>query len=281
MLDKFRVYVFFTIFFVLILFQNQFLFSNIAYSSEKDSSKFSINLVNVNKNKCEPVGTVLKFKAICEGEDLKYKWSIYRNSNEIYTKEYSKDNLFEYPTTEIGVYKVGVAVQDKSGKILRTESEEVNVVDKVKLYSKKDLEKENIEKFVNNKDFSSKTDYFIWVNTEKNLVYIFKGKIHKWVLEKTMVCTDGKSSTPTVKGNFTINGRAPWLVSYNKKVKAKYKVRFYENYYFHSILYDSKGEKVIDSRLGKSISHGCIRLSVENAKWIYDNISDGTGVYIN
>ena len=27
-----------------------------------------------------------------------------------------------------------------------------------------------------------------------------------------------------------------------------------------------------DSRLGMNISHGCIRLKIDHAKWIYDNI---------
>ncbi|TCO68859.1 L,D-transpeptidase [Marinisporobacter balticus] len=93
--------------------------------------------------------------------------------------------------------------------------------------------------------------------------------------------TDGKASTPTVKGNFTISGRSPWLTSYNGKVKAKYKVRFFGNYYLHSILFDSKGKNIVDSRLGQSLSHGCVRLSVDDAKWVYDNIKDHTGVYVN
>jgi lipoprotein-anchoring transpeptidase ErfK/SrfK len=264
---------------MLVLFQDQVVFSNDVYAQEnniKTTDGFNVDLVNINEGKYELVGNVLKFKAVCKGEDIIYKWSIYRDSNEIYTKEYSEENLFEYPTTETGAYKVGLAVKNKYGEILRKESEEIKVV-----YSKEDIQKENAQAFVNGQNFSSKTDYFIWVDTEKNLVYVFKGKTNNWILEKTMVCTDGKVSTPTVKGSFSINGRAPWLTSYNKKVKAKYKVRFYENYYFHSILYDSKGKNIVDSRLGKSISHGCIRLSVENAKWIYDNISDGTGVYIN
>ena len=36
-----------------------------------------------------------------------------------------------------------------------------------------------------------------------------------------------------------------------------------------------------DGRLGKALSDGCIRLEKINAKWIYDNIPEGTKVYIN
>ncbi|HAH78565.1 MAG TPA: L,D-transpeptidase, partial [Ruminococcaceae bacterium] len=33
-------------------------------------------------------------------------------------------------------------------------------------------------------------------------------------------------------------------------------------------------------KLGEPASHGCIRLPVEDAKWIYDNIPEGTKVVI-
>ena len=39
--------------------------------------------------------------------------------------------------------------------------------------------------------------------------------------------------------------------------------------------------RIIDDRLGEALSHGCIRLAPENAKWIYDNILDGTTVVIH
>ena len=38
--------------------------------------------------------------------------------------------------------------------------------------------------------------------------------------------------------------------------------------------------KIIDGRLGINASHGCVRLSIENAKWIYDTIPSGTKVIV-
>ena len=35
------------------------------------------------------------------------------------------------------------------------------------------------------------------------------------------------------------------------------------------------------NNLGKQVSHGCIRLTAGDAKWIYDNIDDDTKVIIN
>ena len=36
----------------------------------------------------------------------------------------------------------------------------------------------------------------------------------------------------------------------------------------------------MDGRLGQSISQGCVRLDIDNAKWIYNNIPSGTKVKI-
>ncbi|MCG0277681.1 MAG: L,D-transpeptidase [Thermanaeromonas sp.] len=35
------------------------------------------------------------------------------------------------------------------------------------------------------------------------------------------------------------------------------------------------------AKLGTPASHGCVRLEVDNAKWIYDYIPPGTPVYIH
>lgn len=35
-----------------------------------------------------------------------------------------------------------------------------------------------------------------------------------------------------------------------------------------------------DGRVGIPLSHGCVRLEIANAKWIYDNIPAGTHVVV-
>ena len=39
-------------------------------------------------------------------------------------------------------------------------------------------------------------------------------------------------------------------------------------------------EEIINDTLGEALSHGCIRLAVENAQWIYDNVLDATAIVI-
>ena len=36
----------------------------------------------------------------------------------------------------------------------------------------------------------------------------------------------------------------------------------------------------MDGRLGMGLSHGCVRLQIDNAKWIYDNIPRGSKVVV-
>lgn len=59
-----------------------------------------------------------------------------------------------------------------------------------------------------------------------------------------------------------------------------YYTQFYNDYLFHSVLYNEGTRVVQDGRLGQHLSHGCVRLAIENAKWIYDNIPCGTKVVI-
>jgi uncharacterized protein YjdB len=124
---------------------------------------------------------------------------------------------------------------------------------------------------------SSKTNYIIAVNTSTCRVGIFKGSAGNWKLLKYWSCGPGASSTPTVKGTFTVQSRG---YSFGSGFTCYYWTQFYGNYLFHSILYYQGTKKVKDSTLGKKVSHGCVRLDIANAKWIYNNIPKGTKVIV-
>ncbi|RNL09798.1 hypothetical protein DMP11_08010 [Parvibacter caecicola] len=53
------------------------------------------------------------------------------------------------------------------------------------------------------------------------------------------------------------------------------------NYLFHSVS-DLPGSKtkLPDGRLGVANSHGCVRLEIGNAKWMYDNVPYRSKIYI-
>jgi lipoprotein-anchoring transpeptidase ErfK/SrfK len=54
--------------------------------------------------------------------------------------------------------------------------------------------------------------------------------------------------------------------------------QIYGDYLFHSILYHEGTFDVLDGRLGMNLSLGCVRLHIDNAKWIYDEVPYGTTV---
>ncbi len=106
------------------------------------------------------------------------------------------------------------------------------------------------------------------------------------VVVRQMLCSTGKKATPSSVGDWTLNGRhATWCVfpkwgnSY-----ARYWTRINSDIAFHSPIYTAVSNSAMQissyKALGKRASHGCIRLAVWDAKWIYDNIGKGTVVSI-
>jgi len=141
------------------------------------------------------------------------------------------------------------------------------------------LTKEEMELFVNNKGFSSSTEYFIWVDIDRQLVNIFKGSKGSWTHLKSIICATGKNESPTIRGTFTIQDRGQWFYNEVLKSGAMYWVRFHGPYLFHSVAMDAN-RRVTDDTLGKRASAGCIRMSVEDSAWFYENIPAGTTVWV-
>lgn len=104
-------------------------------------------------------------------------------------------------------------------------------------------------------------------------------------LVRTMKCSTGRSGSPTPKGTY-VNSTGPgarW--HYFKKFScwAQYAYYIQGDIMFHSVLYGSKGGAVTQSsvnNLGRQASHGCVRLSVEDAKWIWTNCKAHTKVVV-
>ena len=96
------------------------------------------------------------------------------------------------------------------------------------------------------------------------------------------VCSSGKAGDDTPTGTFTVSDRGKSFYNPDVGEGAYYWTRFYGTFLFHSLPFDEnqKMEPEEAAKLGTPASHGCIRLEVDNAKWIYDNIPDGTKVTI-
>ena len=137
----------------------------------------------------------------------------------------------------------------------------------------------NMTNLVNKNGYSSNTQFLIYVDLNNFKVNIFKGKKNNWAIVHSYLCTIGKESTPTPKGSFQIGVKGLYF-GVNKGYKCWYYTSFKGNYLFHSIIYNLDGS-VRDGRLGMKLSDGCIRLAKVNAKYIYDNVPQGSKVIIN
>lgn len=125
--------------------------------------------------------------------------------------------------------------------------------------------------------YSSSTPYIILVNRGTRKVGIYQGWRGNWRNIKYWSCTVGAPSTPTVSGVFKIGSRGYYFDS--GASRCFWWTQFYGNYLFHSTLY-SHGGVPTDSRLGMALSHGCVRLNINNAHWINQNIPTGTTVVV-
>ena len=128
--------------------------------------------------------------------------------------------------------------------------------------------------------YSSNTNYLILVNRSLHKVAIYRRSEGLWSPIKKWYCGDGKSSTPTIEGNFTVGIKMLYFDS--GSARCWYATQFCGNYLFHSVLYyqNSWPASVMDGRVGVGVSHGCVRLQVDNAEWIYDNIPRVTKVIV-
>lgn len=129
------------------------------------------------------------------------------------------------------------------------------------------------------------TMYKLMVSVTDQRVYVYKWTGEDYTaLVHTFVCSTGMEATPTILGTFQAPGRnGEWYWMEESNVWVKYAFVIEGGYFFHSVLYPTQdGAPTATSvkKLGTRASHGCIRLSAEDAEWIYNNCASGTTVVI-
>lgn len=138
--------------------------------------------------------------------------------------------------------------------------------------------------------------YIIDVNLTKQIVNIYNNGN---IVKKNIVCSTGalgNANTETPSGIFKVKKKLfyPNGLQLNSndgtKETVMYPIQFFSNYLIHSvpineIQHNNKVEqeenKEEKSKLGKPVSHGCVRVSIDDAKWIYNNMPQDAEVYVH
>lgn len=124
--------------------------------------------------------------------------------------------------------------------------------------------------------------YFIRINNALNCVTVYTQDSdgNYTIPVKAMICSTG-TATPA-SGTYKTSGKWRWATLFGG-VYGQYATRIKGNILFHSVPY----KKNYDpgslewweyDKLGTRCSMGCIRLTVADALWIYNNIGSGTMV---
>ena len=135
--------------------------------------------------------------------------------------------------------------------------------------------------------FPSSDTYKIIVDLKYQVVMVYerdeKGKYT--VPVRYMLCSTGADKTKSPVGTFEMKDYRVRFARFNNTDNyGQYWSLITGRIYFHSVLYTSKNASDYVSstwnNLGRNVSHGCIRLTVPDARFIYYNMAPGTVVEI-
>lgn len=131
--------------------------------------------------------------------------------------------------------------------------------------------------------------YYLAVNREQNMVIVYTLDENGYytIPYKAFVCScgipkeNGTETTPA--GTYNTTDQYTWRYL-SGDVYGQYATRITGHILFHSVPYFEKDKATLEweeyNKLGNDASLGCVRLSVIDAKWIYDNCPKGTIVTI-
>ncbi|MDE6065103.1 MAG: L,D-transpeptidase [Lachnospiraceae bacterium] len=130
----------------------------------------------------------------------------------------------------------------------------------------------------------TRPDYVIYVNTALNYITVRQQNADGTLTPvKAMVCSCGREGHRTPQGTFHTSAYYEWRIMVDNTY-GQYAVRFNNQILFHSVPYVEASPDTLEweeyNKLGESASLGCVRLSVADSKWIYDNCKPGTTVVV-
>ena len=138
------------------------------------------------------------------------------------------------------------------------------------------LTPEQKEHFVNYKGYSSKTDYLVWVNLERQILTVFMGSQHNWKYLNCFPVATGKNNTPTP----TVEHEIVYVTRWVTPEYTCYPVlALYDGYAIHNQPVSPRGY-VTDSTIGRPASAGCVRMLQKDINWVHSYVPVGTNVVI-
>jgi lipoprotein-anchoring transpeptidase ErfK/SrfK/uncharacterized membrane protein (Fun14 family) len=97
----------------------------------------------------------------------------------------------------------------------------------------------------------------------------------------SFLISSGKYGMPTPLGTFSVKKKEPnhWSSTYG--LWMPYSMNFYGAFYIHELPYWPSGYREGENHLGIRVSHGCIRLGIGPAEYVFNWSEIGTPVYVH
>lgn len=127
--------------------------------------------------------------------------------------------------------------------------------------------------------------YRVEVSIDRQRVYVYESdETGEYTLTQTFTCSTGLGNS-TPRGIYLDGGPCNVWHHFSKfDVWARYSYVIEGDIMFHSVLYSEKNTDTLRENslyaLGQKASHGCVRLSVKSARWIFEHCKPGSTVIV-
>lgn len=203
-----------------------------------------------------------------------------------------------YETSELETASAALAKDDSALLLERMTSDSGTVVLRVQLHdgttgwvkledvtisqdsctTDQDYGDEEKTEFVNTMDYSSSTEYLVWINLYTQKVNVFRGSQGSWTLDQVFECATGKNDTPTTTGVYTYSElQDQWDLgdTYVKPV-----LIFNGGEAITSRPYSATTHYITDTTMGSPASGGSVRMREDDVEWMAENLTICTTVVV-
>lgn len=252
------------------------------YLSVEYTKSGSRTLTLVNPSTTSATSVYFPVWSSTNGQDDVKWYKATKLSNGNWTATISTTNLDNYGTVIAHAYVNNKYVAKASFDVSSSEIKKNGwyYEDGYKFYYKNGVKQTDLDGIL-----TKQSSYYIKVNrtTCTVTVYAKDGSNGYIIPVKVFACSVGLSSTPTPTGTFTTSDKYRWHTLMGPSY-GQYCTRITDGILFHSVAgYNMTSYNISASaynKLGEPASHGCVRLTVADAKWIYDYCKSGTTVKI-